>query len=94
MYIGIRDVCLFQAGYENIAEGMAELEIGFIELAVDRNICIPAAQGSLGRPRLYIADELAAIEASESYARLGIQISGLLLANNFNARNQAAEALF
>jgi sugar phosphate isomerase/epimerase len=91
MYIGIRDVCLFQAGYENIAEGMAELEIGFIELAVDRNMCIPAAQGNLGRPRLSIADELAAIEASESYARLGIQISGLLLANNFNAHNQAAE---
>ena len=51
MYVGIRDVCLFQAGYENIAEGMAELELGHIELAVDRNMCIPAAEGSLGRPR-------------------------------------------
>jgi len=91
MYVGIRDVCLFQAGYDNIAEAMDELELGHIELAVDRNMCIPAAEGSLGRPRLSIADELTAIDASEVYARQGMQISGLLLANNFNAQNQAAE---
>ena len=91
MYVGIRDVCLFQAGYGNIAEGMAELELGYIELAVDRNMCVPAVDGSLGRPRLSIADELAAIKASEAYARQGIQITSLLLANNFNAQNQAAE---
>ncbi len=91
MYVGIRDVCLFQAGYENIAEGMAELELGHIELAVDRNMRIPAAEGSLGRPRLSIADELAAIKASEVYARQGMQITSLLLANNFNADNRAAE---
>ncbi len=91
MYVGIRDVCLFQAGYGNIAEGMAELELGHIELAVDRNMCIPSAQGSLGRPRLSIADELAAIKASEAYARQGMQITSLLLANNFNADNRAAE---
>ncbi len=91
MHIGIREVCLFQASYENIAEGMAELELGYIELAVDRNMCIPAAEGSLGRPRLSVADELAAIEASEAYARQGIQITSLLLANNFNVQNQAAE---
>ncbi len=91
MHIGIRDVCLFQAGYENIAEGMVELELGHIELAVDRNMCIPAAEGSLGRARLSIADKLAAIRVSETYARQGIQITALLLANNFNAQNQVAE---
>ena len=91
MYVGIRDVCLFQAGYENIAAGMDELGLMAIELAVDRNMCIPAAEGSLGRPRLSIADELTAIEASEAYARQGIQIASLLLANNFNAQNRLAE---
>jgi len=91
MYVGIRDVCLFQAGYDNIAKGMDELDLVALELAVDRNMCIPAAEGSLGRPRLSIADELAAIEASEAYARQGMQITSLLLANNFNAENQAAE---
>ncbi len=91
MYVGMRDVCLFQAGYRNIAEGMEQLELGYIELAVDRNMCVPAVDGSLGRPWLSIADELAAIKASEAYARQGIQITSLLLANNFNAQNQAAE---
>jgi len=91
MYVGIRDVCLFQAGYENIGEAMDELALMAIELAVDRNMCIPAVDSSLGRPRLSIADELAAINASEAYARQGIQITSLLLANNFNAQNQAAE---
>ncbi len=91
MYIGIRDVCLFQAGYDNIAEGMEDLNLVAIELAVDRNMCIAAADGSLGRPRLSIANKLAAIEVSEAYARQGIQIKSLLLANNFNAPNRAAE---
>jgi len=91
MYVGIRDVCLFQAGYDNIAEAMDELDLVALELAVDRNMCIPSAEGSLGRPRLSIADELAAIDASEVYARQGMQITSLLLANNFNAQNQAAE---
>jgi len=91
MYVGIRDVCLFQAGYDNVAEAMDDLGLMAIEVAVDRNMCIPSAQGSLGRPRLSIADELAAVKASEVYARQGMQISGLLLANNFNADNRAAE---
>jgi len=91
MYVGIRDVCLFQAGYNSIAEGMEDLNLVGIELAVDRNMCIPAAHGSLGRPRLSIADALAAITASEGYARQGMQIMSLLVANNFNAQNQAAE---
>ncbi len=91
MHVGIRDVCLFQAGYENIARAMDELGLMAIELAVDRNMCVPAVDGSLGRPRLFIADELAAIKASEAYARQGIQVTSLLLANNFNAQNRAAE---
>ena len=47
----------FEAGYDNIAEAMAELSLVAIELAVDRNVRIPAAKGSLGRPRLSVADE-------------------------------------
>jgi len=91
MYIGIRDVCLFQASYETLAQGMDDLELDCVEVAVDRNMRIPAPAGALGRPRLSIADQLAAVEASQAYARQGLRISGLLLANNFNAEDRAAE---
>ena len=91
MYVGIRDVCIFQAGYDNIAEAMADLELDSVELAVERNMLIPAPDEPIGNWELSIANELAAIEASERYARLGIHVSALLLANNFNAENRAAE---
>ncbi len=32
MYVGIRDVCLFRAGYGNIAQAMDELSLVDIEL--------------------------------------------------------------
>ncbi len=91
MYVGIRDVCIFQAGYNNIAEAMDDLELDSVELAVERNMLIPAPDKPIGNWELSIANELAATEASEYYARLGIHISALLLANNFNAENRAAE---
>ena len=91
MYIGIRDVCIFQAGYENIAVAMDDLALDSVELAVDRNMSIPSPDGRFGSPKLPVESELEAIESSEIFARLGIHISGLLVANNFNAEDRAAE---
>ena len=91
MYVGIRDVCLFQAGYDNIAKGMDELELDSVELAVARNMQVPSPEGSMGSPKLAVGSTLEAVAASENFARFGIHISGLLLANNFNAVNRAAE---
>ncbi len=91
MYVGIRDVCLVQAAYDNIAGAMAELELDSIELAVERNMIVPAPLGAAGRTTQSISDELEAIAAGEAFAKHGLHISGLLLANNFNAEKRAAE---
>lgn len=88
MYIGIRDVCLFQASYETLAQGMDDLELDCVEVAVDRNMRIPAPAGALGRPRLSIADQLAAVEVSQAYARQGLRISGLLLLTTSTLRTE------
>jgi sugar phosphate isomerase/epimerase len=91
MYVAIRDVCLWQAGYNCITHAMAELELDGIELAVDRNMAIPSPDGDMGSPKLPIGDTLEAIAASEAFAQRGMHIAGLLLANNFNAPDRAAE---
>ena len=38
MYVGIRDVCLFPAGYDNIAEALDELDKNFARVAGNRHV--------------------------------------------------------
>ena len=91
MYVGMRDVCIFQAGYESIYEAMAELELNAVELAVDRRLKIPSPDGTGGYPRLSIATEAETLAAAQAYKQAGLHVSGLLLANNFNAEDVQAE---
>ncbi len=91
MYVGVRDVCIFQAGYDSILEAMEELELNSVEVAVERALQIPSPDGAAGNPKLSVASEAQALEAAEAYSQWNLHISGLLLANNFNAQALDAE---
>ncbi len=85
MYVAVRDVCIFQAGYDSIYEALAELELNAVELAVDRRLKIPSLDGASGYPKLSVATKAETLVAAETYQEKGLHVSGLLLANNFNA---------
>lgn len=91
MYVAVRDVCIFQTGYDSILQAMEELELNGVELAVERNLRIPSPDGAAGNPKLSIASQARALEAAEAYNRYGLHISALFVANNFNAPDIAAE---
>ena len=91
MYVGVRDVILFQAGYNTLLAGLKALEIDAIELMVDRDLRVSSLTGASGQPRLSLsaADALAA--TADHYGKHGIRVSALLLANNFNCPDVEAE---
>ncbi|MCD6351596.1 MAG: sugar phosphate isomerase/epimerase [Armatimonadetes bacterium] len=86
MFCALRDVMVFHAGYETLAEGMAECGVDTVELRYTKERKVvgpdtPKADGecvSAANP-----DEWQAV--AESFAAAGLKVGGLLLATNFNA---------
>jgi len=91
MYVALRDVCAFQAGYDCILEALEELELNAVELAVDYNLRIPSPDGSLGSPKLPVRNEAEMGAAAQAYQQRGLHISALFVPNNFNAPHRQAE---
>ena len=92
MYISIRDVIVFAAGYKTLAEGLKDLDIAAVELFVKKDDTVSAIDPSAdGKDRLNIADpaDLAALERQANAH--GIRISAFCMGNNFNAEDKAFE---
>ena len=85
MYVAIRDVCIFQVGYPSIAQALDELELNAVEVAVERNLKIPAPAGPAGDTKLSVATAADISAAAEVYQEKGLHVSGMFVANNFNA---------
>ena len=91
MYVGVRDVIVFQAGYNTLLEGLEALEIDALELMVDRDLRVASLTGASGQPRLSLAAADALAATADHYGSYGIRVSALLLANNFNCPDVSAE---
>ena len=91
MYLSIRDEIVFAAGYATIAEGLRDLNIGGVELFVQRDNTVPALEPTADRPRLNLchADELAELKRHRD--ENNITIAALCMGNNFNADDKEAE---
>jgi sugar phosphate isomerase/epimerase len=91
MYTGVRDVIVFQAGFSTLMEGLSALEIDALELMVDRDLRVASLTGERGEMRLGLRDADASLAMQDHYGEYGVRVSGLLLANNFNAEDRQAE---
>jgi len=91
MYAAIRDGVLLHAGYESIAEGLADLGLEGIELDVARDLTVAAVDPSAGPARLsLVTDEGLAAMKSQCEAT-GTRICGFLMANNFGVEDLGGE---
>ncbi len=84
MFCAVRDVIIYHAGHETLAEGIADCGVDTVELQypLDRRVVgpeTPAAETSL----LATPDDWQAL--ADRYAAAGIKVGGLLLATNFNS---------
>ncbi len=82
MYVAVRDAILTHAGYATIAEGLADLGVCAVELAINRDFSIPFPDAGLTDPR---SGPDAIAMCRQAYHTAGVRVSGLLVPNNFNA---------
>jgi len=87
MYVAVRDVTLRQAGYRTVAEGLSELGLNAVELAVNRDLSVAWPDTVPTSPRRPVVTPSDVAACRQAYADAGIHVSGLLMANNFNAAN-------
>lgn len=91
MYVGVRDVIIHHAGYSTLVEGLDALELNAVELALGRDLTVLSPNGAATHSRYDLSRPDAAQACRERYDAADIHISGLLLANNFNAEDVETE---
>src|SRR5690242_1259801 len=89
MIVGIRDGTLMAGQYASIAEGLRALELSSVELTYNRDNSVPSL--ARGEERLTLDSAGGRQRLTEESQSSGVQISGLMLANNFNAADLDAE---
>lgn len=90
MFVGIRDVTLFQAGYDSLREGLKAVGAVAVEVALTRDLRLPAADDSL-ETGLSVVGAAQAGRVAGLYAEAGFRPCALFVANNFNGPDPAAE---
>ncbi len=90
MFAAFRDVTLFQAGFDSLRQGLAALGLARVEVALTRNLCLPALEDSLHRS-LSAASLPQAQQAASAYRSAGVEPCVLFVVNNFNGPDPQAE---
>lgn len=90
MYASIRDGTLL-GGFSSISEGLQALGIASVELGIDREYRVAAINPTSEQPNFVLASESAVQEYKKHLEQNGVKISGILMANNFNAPDLEAE---
>lgn len=90
MYPAIRDVTLWQAGFDSLRQGVAELDLSAVEVAITRHLRVPADEDSL-EESWQVADPAQAEQVAARYRAAQVRPCALFVANNFNAPNREAE---
>lgn len=91
MYVAIRDVMVHHAGYATMREALADLRLDAVELALSRDLSVLLPDATITDPRAILSSDEDVFRVREVYNDGGIHVSGLLLANNFNSEDPAAE---
>jgi len=90
MYPAIRDVTLLQAGFDSLRQGLAELGVPAVEVAISRNLRVPASENSL-EESWEVATPRQAEQVAQRYREAKVAPCALFIANNFNAPDREAE---
>ncbi len=90
MFVGIRDVTLFQAGYDSLREGLKALGPVAVEVALTRDLRLPAPDDSL-ETAISAASTAQARQVAAAYAESDLRPCALFVANNFNGPDPTAE---
>ena len=95
MFVGLRDMMIFHAGYANIAEGAHDCGVDTIEVRYEPNRCIfePLAPREAGES-MPAAREEDWEKVAAAYSAEGLQIGGVLLRTDFNAEDREAQIDF
>ena len=91
MYASIRDGTLLGGGFSSISEGLQALGIASVELGIDREYRVAAINPTAEKPNFALTSESAVQEYQKHLEQNGVKISGILMANNFNAPDLEAE---
>ena len=91
MYIAIRDVTLFQAGFDDLCPGLTAVGLRCAEVALTRNLTLPAPLHSL-RAGLPVGTPAEIAAAAATYAEANCSLCALFVPTNFNAPRRAPEA--
>lgn len=89
MNVGIRDDTLLSGGFATIAEGVGALDVASVELVFARDGTVRSLEAA--GERLHLETEAGRVALREQCARCGVLVSALMLANDFNAQDVAAE---
>jgi sugar phosphate isomerase/epimerase len=90
MILAIRDATLFQAGFDDLCPGLHALGLEAAEVALTRNLTLPAPVDSL-RHGLSVATPEGVAAAAAAYQRGGCTLCALFLPTNFNAPQREPE---
>jgi sugar phosphate isomerase/epimerase len=90
MRVGIRDDTLLGGGFATIAEGTRAIGAESVELAFARDGTVRALTAG-GDARLNLDTQPGRAALGEQCASTGVSVSALMLGNNFNAPDVAAE---
>jgi sugar phosphate isomerase/epimerase len=90
MFVALREVTLFQAGFDSLRAGLAAVGVEAVELGLTRELGLPALDDSLDTALPAAPPEQAAA-AAVAYRQAGVRVCALLVANNFNAPDPEAE---
>jgi sugar phosphate isomerase/epimerase len=89
MDVGIRDDTLLAGGFGTIAEGVKALGVASVELVYGRDGTVRSLVA--GGETLNLDREAGRAALTEQSAKAGVRVAALMMANNFNAPDLAAE---
>lgn len=90
MILAIRDVTLFQAGFDDLCPGLRELGLEAVEAALTRHLTVPAPTDSL-RLGLSVRTPAEVAAARETYVAAECPVCALFVPTNFNAPRRDPE---
>ena len=91
MFLAVRDVVLFQAGYPNLLEGLRDLGLDAVELALSRDRSLLLPESPLHGERRRMTHEADALAFAAVLRDARIRVPALMVASNFNAEDVDAE---
>ncbi len=91
MYVSVRDEIMMVGGYSSIAEGLQDIGLSAIEMAVSRDSSVRAITPSSDKPRLFLNIDEDVDLLSQQLSSTHTRLTSFLIPNNFGTKDLDAE---